>query len=80
MAIGKTRLVLYSSAIIATSNIFLDYVLIFGNWGFPAMGTGGAAVASSALCSRFGPPMHYVAAPAYSILYTILAVHYFRVC
>ena len=47
MAIGKTRLVLYSSAIIAISNIFLDYALIFGNWNFPQLGLEGAAWAST---------------------------------
>jgi MATE family multidrug resistance protein len=47
MAIGKTKLVLYSSAIIAVSNIFLDYVLIFGQWNFPKLGLEGAAWAST---------------------------------
>lgn len=28
------------------SNVFFDYVLIFGNWGFPALGFNGAAYAS----------------------------------
>jgi Na+-driven multidrug efflux pump len=27
-------------------NVFFDYVLIFGHWGFPALGIGGAALAS----------------------------------
>lgn len=30
----------------AATNILLDYLLIYGNWGFPALGFNGAAVAS----------------------------------
>lgn len=46
MAIGRTGIVLISSVIIATTNIFLDYSLIFGNFGLPEMGLEGAAIAS----------------------------------
>jgi Na+-driven multidrug efflux pump len=30
----------------AIANVFFDYALIFGHWGFPCMGIGGAALAS----------------------------------
>jgi putative MATE family efflux protein len=30
----------------AIANVFFDYTLIFGNWGFPALGFNGAAIAS----------------------------------
>lgn len=46
MAIGKTTVVMLSSIIIAGSNVFLDYSLIFGNYGFPELGLKGAALAS----------------------------------
>jgi Na+-driven multidrug efflux pump len=45
---GKTYVVLLSSVIIAFSNIGLDYVMIFGNFGFPELGLKGAAIASTA--------------------------------
>ncbi len=44
--IQKTRAIGYSSAIIAIFNIFLDYSLIFGNFGFPKMGVAGAGLSS----------------------------------
>lgn len=47
IGIGKTRVIIYSTLILALSNIFLDYALIFGKFGFPAMGLKGAALAST---------------------------------
>lgn len=46
--VGTTRsgLLMYSGVIMAGVNVFLDYVLIFGNWGFPELGLKGAAIAS----------------------------------
>lgn len=46
-ATGKTKVVLFSSIIIAFSNIALDWVLIFGKFGLPSMGIAGAALAST---------------------------------
>lgn len=46
MAMGKTYVILVSAAIIALTNIVLDYGLIFGNMGMPALGISGAAYAS----------------------------------
>lgn len=43
----KTRVLTYNSLILAGANVFLDYCLIFGNFGFPEMGIKGAAIASA---------------------------------
>ena len=39
-------------------NIFLNYVLIFGNWGFPELGTQGAGIGTTA--SLFGGTLMYL--------------------
>ncbi|MES2589397.1 MAG: MATE family efflux transporter [Bacteroidota bacterium] len=46
-AIGKTWVVLISSIIVATSNILMDSIFIFGWKGIPEMGLEGAALAST---------------------------------
>ena len=55
LALGKTKIVLYASLITASVNILMDYILIFGHFGFPELGHIGAAIASnladfSAMC------------------------------
>ena len=42
----NSRYMKYAFAVEAGINIFLDYVLISGHWGFPKLGFNGAAVAS----------------------------------
>ena len=44
--IGRTSVVMWSNLLITVLNILLDYGLIFGNWGLPAMGVAGAAWAT----------------------------------
>ena len=46
VGLGKTNVITYSTTLLALVNGFLDYCLIFGNFGFPEMGIGGAALAS----------------------------------
>jgi MATE family multidrug resistance protein len=46
IATRRSRFLIYGSIIGAALNVLLDYALIFGNWGFPAMGLQGAAIAS----------------------------------
>lgn len=45
--LGKTLVVMWVSLLITFINIGLDYLLIFGNYGFPEMGIRGAATASN---------------------------------
>lgn len=43
---GDTRTPMVASLVANLANIALDYALIFGHWGFPALGIAGAAVAT----------------------------------
>ena len=43
---GKTKLVLYITLITTAINITLDYIMIFGKFGIPAMGVAGAGWAT----------------------------------
>ena len=46
VGIGKTRVITVTTLVMVLINVFLDYALIFGNFGFPSMGIAGAAIAS----------------------------------
>jgi MATE family multidrug resistance protein len=45
--IARPMFILVSTAVLAISNIILNYLLIFGHFGFPAMGIAGAGLAST---------------------------------
>ena len=46
VGIIRTKVLTFNAIAMAFTNVFFDYVLIFGNWGFPEMGIGGAGLAS----------------------------------
>lgn len=43
---NQSKLLIWGTLAETISNVFLDYVLIFGRWGFPELGFNGAAYAS----------------------------------
>ncbi|MBI9015752.1 MAG: MATE family efflux transporter [Phycisphaerae bacterium] len=45
---GKTRVIMITTLIGTTLNVILDYILIFGKFGFPQMGIKGAGIATVA--------------------------------
>jgi putative MATE family efflux protein len=46
VGITKTRVLTVSAVITSLTNVFFDYAMIFGNFGFPKLGIAGAAIAS----------------------------------
>lgn len=63
IGLSNTKVISFSTILMAGVNIFLDYVLVFGAWGFPEMGIGGAALAS--VCAE-------ITAFVFFIIYTLL--------
>jgi putative MATE family efflux protein len=46
VGIIRTKVLTFNAITMAVTNVFFDYVLIFGKWGFPEMGIKGAALAA----------------------------------
>ena len=46
IGVAKTKVITFTTIFMAIANVFFDYALIFGNFGFPEYGIAGAAIAS----------------------------------
>ena len=46
IGITRTKVLTLNAIVMALTNVLLDYLLIFGNCGFPELGVKGAAIAS----------------------------------
>lgn len=58
IGLSNTKVISYTTALMAVVNIFLDYALIFGKFGFPKMGVGGAALAS--VCAEVSALLFFI--------------------
>ena len=58
-AIDMTRLYMFTLILMHSLNILLNYMLIFGHWGAPALGVNGAAIAS-VIALGFGSTLYFV--------------------
>lgn len=47
---GNTKLAMYASVMALIANVSINYLLIFGNFGFPKLGVAGAAIGTT--CAR----------------------------
>jgi MATE family multidrug resistance protein len=45
--LGRTQIIIAINCVGLVLNVVLDYLMIFGNWGFPAMGVAGAGYATA---------------------------------
>ncbi|MFI3315890.1 MAG: MATE family efflux transporter [Rikenellaceae bacterium] len=46
IGVSNTKIITYTTLVMAVVNILFNYLLIFGHWGFPNLGVQGAAIAS----------------------------------
>lgn len=58
IGLSNTKVISFSTVLMAVVNISLDYVLVFGKWGFPEMGVAGAALAS--VCAEVSACLFFI--------------------
>lgn len=61
--ITLTRIISYTTILMMVSNVILNYALVFGHWGFQAMGLTGAGLASA---------LSETLAAVYAVFYSLL--------
>lgn len=44
---ANTKIISYTTIVMAGANVIFNYCLVFGNWGFPEMGIAGSALSST---------------------------------
>ena len=67
IGITKTKILTANAIVMAITNVFLGYAMIFGEFGFPEMGIKGAAISS--VISEFASTLFY-------IIYTLHKIDY----
>lgn len=76
IGLSDTKIITYSTVLMAIVNIFLDYCLIFGKFGFPEMGVSGAALAS--VCAEVSALIFFVGFTVFKLSYKKYALFSFH--
>lgn len=65
VGIARTKVLTINAIVMALVNLFFDYTLIFGNWGFPELGVAGAGIAAV---------LSEIASVLFFVIYTFITV------
>ncbi len=76
VGLGRTKVITYTTVVLAVVNIVLDYLLIFGKFGFPQMGIAGAALAS--VIAEYTAAVYFMVYTAVTIRFADYGLFRFR--